>query len=189
MNHSALNKAPKGKKSGIYTMAKAAVLTALMCVLSPLTIPIGPVPISLSVLVILFSVYVLGWKLGTLSVIVYILIGMVGVPVFSGFSGGIGKLLGPTGGYILGYIPMAVIAGLAVEMSSKRWVHFLGMVAGVAVLYVFGTAWLSLSAKMTVPAALAVAVLPFIPFDAVKIIIAMIAGPMIKERLEKAGLF
>ncbi|MBQ8975635.1 MAG: biotin transporter BioY [Oscillospiraceae bacterium] len=176
------------KKGGIYTIAKVAVLTALMCVLSPLTIPIGPVPISLSVLVILLAVYILGWKLGTLSVIVYILIGMVGVPVFSGFSGGIGKLLGPTGGYIIGYIPMAVIAGLGIEASPKRWVHFAVMVIGVAVLYAFGTAWLCISAKMTVSAALGVAVYPFIPFDLVKIVIAMIVGPMVRDRLRSASL-
>ena len=95
-------------------------------------------PISLTNLVIYISLYLLGWKLATASYLVYILIGMIGMPVFSGFMGGLGKVMGPTGGYIVGFIPMAVIAGLCVSKSASRVIHFAGMVAGTAACYAFG---------------------------------------------------
>lgn len=89
--------ASRGK---IYTMSIIAVMTAVTCVLAPMAIPLpfSPVPISLTNLVLYFSAYLLGWKRASVSYIVYMLIGMVGVPVFSGFAGGLGKLAGPTGG-------------------------------------------------------------------------------------------
>ena len=90
------------------------------CVLAPFSIPVGPVPISLTTLVIYISVYLLGWKMASLSCFVYILIGMAGLPVFSGFSGGPGKLAGPTGGYIIGFIPMAVITGMMISPCEKQ---------------------------------------------------------------------
>ena len=175
-------------KSRIYAISMAAVMTAVTCVLAPLSIPIGPVPISLTNLVIYFSLYLLGWKLGTVSYLVYILIGMAGVPVFSGFTGGLGKLLGPTGGYIVGFIPMAVMSGWAIERFSRRWIHILAMAAGTAVCYAFGTAWLCVSTHIGVSAALDVAVFPFIPFDAAKILSAAAAGPVLCARLRKAGI-
>ena len=88
------------------------VMTAVTCVLAPFSLPIGPVPISLTNLAIYFSLYVLGTKYGCISYLVYLLIGFIGVPVFSGFTSGPGKLLGPTGGYLIGFLPMALIAGL-----------------------------------------------------------------------------
>ena len=80
------------------SMVLMALFAALTCVLAPLSIPIGPVPISFTNLVIYFSLYVLGWQRATITYLVYLLLGLVGLPVFSGFAGGIGKLAGPTGG-------------------------------------------------------------------------------------------
>ena len=105
--------APQHSKT--YEMTVTALMTAVTCILAPLSIPIGPVPISFTNLAIYLSLYLLGWKRGTISYLVYLLIGLVGVPVFSGFTGGIGKLAGPTGGYIIGFIAMAVIAGLVID--------------------------------------------------------------------------
>ena len=96
-------------------LTEIAVITALLCVLGPLTIPIGPVPISLAPLAILLGVYILGMKRGTIACMMYLLIGAIGLPVFSGFSGGLGKLAGPTGGYLLGYIFLALIAGFFID--------------------------------------------------------------------------
>ena len=107
-------------KSKIYDMTMCAVMTAVTCVLAPLSIPIGPVPISLTNLTIYFTLYILGWKLSTVSYLVYVLLGMFGAPVFSGFTGGMGKLLGPTGGYIIGFVPMAIIGGLVVQFRRKE---------------------------------------------------------------------
>lgn len=98
-----------------YAMVTTAFMAAVTCILAPLSIPIGPVPISLTNLAIYLSLYLLNWKRGTISYCLYLLIGLAGLPVFSGFSGGIGKLAGPTGGYIIGFIPMAIIAGIIID--------------------------------------------------------------------------
>ena len=171
-------------------MAVIALMAAVICVLGPLSlaIPVSPVPISLANLAILFTAYVLGAKRGAVSVLIYLLLGLVGLPVFSGFSGGAGKLLGPTGGYLIGYLFLAVIAGLFIERSANRGLHFLGMCLGTAVLYVFGTAWLARVAGMSFSAALGAGVIPFIPGDLAKMVIVLIVGPEIRKRLTAAGL-
>lgn len=156
-----------------YAMVTTAFMAAVTCILAPLSIPIGPVPISLTNLAIYLSLYLLNWKRGTISYCLYLLIGLAGLPVFSGFSGGIGKLAGPTGGYIIGFIPMAIIAGIIIDHFRKRWIQLLGMILGTAVCYVFGTAWFCMQAGYTVSAALAVCVIPFIPGDLVKMVIAL----------------
>ena len=176
------------KKITVYQLCVTALMAALMCILGPVTIPIGAVPISLMVLVMLLSVYLLGWKLGTLSVLLYLAIGAVGLPVFSGYQGGLAKLAGPTGGYILGYVPMAVIAGLFIEKSGAKIVwSVLGMVLAVAVLYAFGTAWFVLQMQCTVGYALTICVLPFLAFDAAKIAVALVVGGLLRRRLTQAG--
>ena len=170
-------------------MTSIALMAAVLCVVGPFTIPIGPVPVSLAPLVILLSVYILGTKNGTLSLLIYLLIGAVGVPVFSGFTGGLGKLAGPTGGYFIGYILMALIAGWFIHrFYDKVVIQFLGMVLGLAVLYAFGTAWLAFSAGMSFGAALAAGVLPFIIFDLIKIIIAIALGRTVRNRLVRSGI-
>ena len=179
--------AVSAQRSKVYNMTTTAVMTAVICVLAPLAVPIGPVPISLTNLAVYFALYILGWKLGTLSYVIYLLLGMFGAPVFSGFAGGMGKLLGPTGGYIIGFIPMAVIGGLAIERFTRRGLHFAGMVLGTLVCYAFGTAWFCRTAHMAAIPALSVAVFPFIPGDLAKILLAMTLGPVIRERLCQAG--
>ena len=179
----------KNKKLTTYQMAVTALMAAALCVLGPLSVPIGAIPISLSNFVICLTAWLLGPKFGTLSVAVYLLIGLVGVPVFSGFTGGMGRLLGPTGGYIVGFIPMALIAGVVIDRFRNRGIQLAGMIAGTAVCYAFGTAWYCFQAGSSVGAALGLCVFPFIPGDLVKMLIAMALGPMIRSRLEKAGLY
>ena len=91
-------------RSKTYEITITALMTAVTCILAPMSIPIGPVPISFTNLAIYLSLYLLGWKKGTISYLIYLLIGLVGLPVFSGFTGGPAKLAGPTGGYIIGFI-------------------------------------------------------------------------------------
>ena len=180
-----------GTSSKTKTMALIGVMAAVTCILGPLSlaIPVSPVPISLTNLAVYFAIYVLGMKRGTISYCIYLLLGLVGLPVFSAFTGGAGKLFGPTGGYLIGFIFMALICGLFIEKWEKKiYMHFIGMVLGTAVCYVFGTAWLAFTAHMGFGAALAAGVIPFIPGDLVKIIIAMIAGPIIRKQLKRAGL-
>ena len=183
------NPTVQSQRGRTYWMALAALMTAVTCVLAPMSIPIGPVPISLTNLVIYFSLYLLGWKWGTVSYLVYVLIGMAGLPVFSGFTGGLGKLAGPTGGYIVGFLPMAVIAGLAIDRFRNRGIHLAGMVLGTAVCYAFGTAWFCLVGNTPPTAALSMCVFPFVPFDLGKMVLAAAFGPMLRGRLEKAGLY
>ena len=112
------NQQPNGQTTSLTQNSRTrqitliGLMTAITCILAPLSIPIGPVPISLTNFAIYLSLYLLDWKKGTISYILYLLLGLVGLPVFSGFTGGIGKLAGPTGGYIIGFIPMAIIAGI-----------------------------------------------------------------------------
>ena len=94
----------------IKDMTITALMTALICVLGPFSLPIGPVPIALTNFVIFITLYVIGMKRGLIAVALYLLIGLIGLPVFSGFGAGIGKLVGPTGGYLIGYLPMALMA-------------------------------------------------------------------------------
>ena len=176
------------RTTNTYAMAVTALMTAVTCILAPLSIPIGPVPISLTNFAIYLSLYLLDWKKGTISYILYLLLGLVGLPVFSGFTGGIGKLAGPTGGYLIGFIFLALIAGffidgIVIDKFSQRWIQILGMIVGTAICYAFGTAWFCIQAGYTVSAALAVCVIPFIPADLIKMVIAMIIGPEIRKRL------
>ena len=169
-----------------YAMVSTALMTAVTCILAPLSVPIGPVPISFTTLAIYLSLYLLDWKRGTLSYFLYLLIGFAGLPVFSGFTGGVAKLAGPTGGYIVGFIPMAIIAGIVIDHCQKRWIQLLGMIVGTAICYALGTAWFCMQAGYTVSAALAVCVFPFIPADLIKMLIAMTIGPEIRKRVGSA---
>ena len=169
-----------------YAMVSTALMTAVTCILAPLSVPIGPVPISFTNLAIYLSLYLLDWKRGTLSYFLYLLIGFAGLPVFSGFTGGVAKLAGPTGGYIVGFIPMAIIAGIVIDHCQKRWIQLLGMIVGTAICYALGTAWFCVQAGYTVSAALAVCVFPFIPADLIKMLIAMTIGPEIRKRVRSA---
>lgn len=166
-------------------------MAAVICILGPLSlsIPVSPVPISLGTLGIYFVMTVLGMKLGTISVLTYILLGLVGLPVFTGFTAGPGKLLGPTGGYIIGYMFMALICGYFVDkFNNSLPLYLLGMVLGTAACYFFGTIWLASLTHSTIPQALMLAVVPYIPGDLAKLIIARAFGHQLRKRLLNAGL-
>lgn len=178
------------KKSNIYKMSIIGVMAAITCILGPLSIPIGLVPISFTNLAIYLSLYILGIKKGTASYIIYMFIGFIGIPVFSNFTGGPSRLLGPTGGYIIGFLFMALIAGFFINYFFDKWyVCFIGMVLGMVVCYGIGTAWLEYQANMPIMTALGVGVIPFIPGDLAKIAISTLVGPQIRKRLMKANLF
>lgn len=165
-------------------------MTAIICVLGPfaLYIPISPVPISLGTLAIYFVVTVLGFKLGTLSVVIYILLGLIGIPIFTGYIGGPARLFGPTGGYIIGYIFLALIYGFFIEKwKGKLFPCILGMLLGTAVLYLFGSLWLAFQAGYTLPQAFMAGVIPYIPGDMIKLILALSLGRQVKKRLQKSG--
>ena len=183
------------KKLTTYQLTLTAVMAAVICVLGPISmaIPISPVPISLASMAVYLAVTVLGMKLGTLSCLIYLLLGLVGLPVFSGGSAGAAKLFGPTGGYLVGYLFLALIAGaFGGRYTENKWKSIafaaLGMVLGTMVLYALGTAWLAYSAGMDFQAALWAGVIPFIPGDLVKMVIAVLLGSAVRGRLLRAGI-
>ena len=180
--------AKKKKLFSTEQMALIGVMTAVTCILGPLVIPlpISPVPISFTNLAVYLAVYVLGTKAGTISYLVYLLLGFAGLPVFSGFTGGIVKLAGPTGGYLGGFIFMALIAGWAVcRFPGKYALQAAGMVLGTAVCYVFGTVWLAGQLGIGFAAGLGVGVIPYLPGDAVKILFAVMVGARVRRDVRR----
>lgn len=179
------------KKLSIRQIALVGLMTAVICILGPwaLHIPVSPVPISLGMLAIYFVASVLGMKLGFVSVTIYLLLGLTGLPVFTDFMGGPGKLLGPTGGYLIGYLFMALICGFSTDKWSDRIViNFFGMILGTAACYLFGTLWLGYQLSLSFTEALMAGVIPYIPGDLVKLVIAMAIGGQLRKRLHLAGL-
>lgn len=149
-------------KGKLRDLTQVGLASALLCVVAPISVPIGDTPLSLATLVILIAAGVLGpWKSIT-AVCVYVMIGCVGLPVFAGFSGGVGRVLGPTGGFIVGYIILAAIVG-----AGKGRLLF--MIAGTLSLYAVGAVWYHLWTDAPWITAISVCVLPFLPLDAVKI--------------------
>lgn len=178
------------KNQNTSALTLIGLMTAVTCILGPLSIaiPISPVPISFTNLAIYFSVIILGWKKGTISFLVYLLIGFAGVPVFSNFTAGPAKLLGPTGGYLIGFIFLALIAGCFVDRFPGRiHMYVTGMVLGTLVTYLLGSGWLAYQAGMTFQAALLAGVIPYIPGDIVKITIAAVLGTTVRKQVKKAG--
>ena len=150
-----------------------AALTAV-CAWITLPLPFTPVPINLALLGVYLSACLLGSHFGLYSQLIYILLGAIGLPVFSGFSGGFAILVGPTGGYILGYAFAAFITGLLAGdcTSVKRLIA--AMVCGCAVCYAFGSLWYMLQSGTGLVPTLLACVVPFLPGDALKIAAAVL---------------
>ena len=169
-------------------MVLIALMTAVTCVLGPLSIPLpfSPVPISLTNFAIFLAIFILGMKNGTISFIIYLLLGAVGVPVFSSFRGGLQVLAGPTGGYLIGFIFLALIMGFALDHFDRKLVPtIIGMIIGMAVCYAFGTVWIAKLLSLSFKEGLMMGVIPYLPGDAAKIIIAAIVGPKLYGATQK----
>lgn len=180
------NQASSASRLSTQSLVLTALMTAVTCILAPMSIPIpfSPVPLTLTNFVLEISIFLLGWKKATASFIIYLLLGLCGLPVFSGFSGGVGKFAGPTGGYLIGFIFLTVIGGLFAEhFHWKRSACTVGMVLGMAVTYAFGTAWLCLQLNLSFTAGLFTGVIPYLPGDAVKIALAVAFGPVLRKRV------
>lgn len=162
-------------------MTLIAVMAALICIAGPLSIAVGPIPLSLASFAVYMAGAVLGAKRGTIAVSLYLIIGLCGVPVFSGFSGGFPRLIGVTGGYLLGYIPCAFLTGLGAEREDTRRSLPAAMVLGTFALYLIGTVWFMALTGSTPGASLSVCVLPFLPGDGIKILaVSLLAVPVRK---------
>lgn len=175
----------KKTNSKITDMVYIGLSAAIIAVCSWISIPLT-VPITLQTMGVVLISGLFGAKRGTLSTLLYILIGAIGVPIFSGFKSGFGVLLGSTGGYIIGFIFMALIVGIVSDKTNKLWALILSMVVGILVCYAFGTAWFAVVyAKTNEPASLATilgwCVIPFLIPDAIKIALAAVLTNRLKK--------
>lgn len=164
------------KTARLLISALFAALTAV-CSFISIPLPFTPVPVNLATLSVFLAGGLLGWRYGTVSQMVYLLLGAAGVPVFHNFTGGFGVLAGPTGGYIVGYVVAAFLTGWILD-HCKNPAQFpalaLSMTAGLFSCYLLGTAWFMASSASALIPALAACVFPFLPGDALKIIAACI---------------
>jgi len=173
-------------------MAEIALMSAVICIVAPFTIPVpaSPVPLSVATFVIYLAAILLGAKQSAVCVLIYLLLGMVGLPVFSGFSGGIGVLLGPTGGYLAGYLPCALIVGWMTnaKQGNGSFLRNIGaMMLGTGACYFFGTIWFLavMDGSYSVVQALLLCVVPYLIFDLIKILAAAAVVVPIKKMLRR----
>ena len=168
-----------------------ALIAAILCILSPMSIPLGftPIPLTLGLFAVTMAGIILGpWK-GMLCVLVYILLGAVGLPVFSGYTGGLPKIAGPTGGYLLGYLFLGWITGFFLEKFTGKWhLCLIGAVIGVLVCDGFGTVWMGVQLSMGPVEALWAGMIPFLPFDLAKVVFAVLACYPVRNILVRQHL-
>ena len=179
------------KKVNVKDMTVIALVTAVICIIAPFSIPIAisPIPITLALFALFLAGIILGkWK-GVVCTVIYLLLGMVGLPVFNGFTSGPGKLFGPTGGYLIGYLFLVFFTGLFVEkFPNKIPMYFVGGIIGIIVCYAFGTVWFVLQYKVGFLEALTMCVFPYIPMDLVKLVAAVIIGSQVRKILIRQNL-
>ncbi|MDQ3238693.1 MAG: biotin transporter BioY [Actinomycetota bacterium] len=167
-----------------YTITRVALMAAVTAVAAQIAVPLpfSPVPFTLQVLAVVLSGLLLGPFRGAMSQAVYVLIGAVGAPVFAGFSGGLGSIAGPTGGYLVSYPIAAALAGLAAsamkDATRRRalWMGFLCGCAALATIYALGAVWLAVVTGLPLPVAVAQGVAPFVVFDLVKVALATVVA-------------
>jgi biotin transport system substrate-specific component len=184
---------------GAAAMARVALMAALTAVGAQLSIPLPftPVPFTLQVPMVVLSGLLLGARYGALSQVVYLVLGAAGLPVFAKFSAGLGIILGPTGGYLVSYPFAAAVAGLAaatVATGTRGRAIASGTASGLLallIIYAVGAAWLAVQAKLTPEAAVVAGVLPFVPFDVVKVVLAVLlaaaAAPQISPGAKRSS--
>lgn len=178
-------------KMAVTDLVMTALMAAFICVAGPLSIPLPftPVPISLTNLAIYIILFLTGWKRTTMSYLIYLLLGFVGLPVFSKGQAGAAVLLGPTGGYLVGFLFIAIVSGIVMEKYEAKIVpSVIGMIIGLTITYLFGTIWFCIQSETGFLQALGMCVFPFLPGDAIKIVIAIILGPSLKRHLVQAGI-
>lgn len=193
------------KNTRIQNLTLTALMAALLCIAGPIVIPIGMVPMSFANMAIYLTIILLDKKQAITSTAIYLLIGLTGIPVFSGFAGGAGKLFGPTGGYLIGYLFLCWIAGtilevleklngktensdseyqkLKIEKKRKAAGKVLALGIGTIGMYFLGTIWLMYQGSLTFAEALSIGVLPFVVFDVMKIVAVVVLGNEIKKRM------
>ena len=178
----------KRSNSHILDIVYVAMFTAIITICSQIEIPTA-IPFTMQTFAVFAAAGILGAKKGTLSVLLYILIGAIGIPVYAQWTGGAGILFGITGGYIAGFIFIALIVGrMCDKLGRKLWVLAVSMTIGMIVCYAFGTVWfIFVCSRQAEPvdfiSALGLCVIPYLPFDAAKIAAATIIVNRLKKPL------
>ena len=180
-------------KSKTQFLTRAALLAAVMCILAPISIPIGPVPITLGVFAVMLAGTILNWKEAGAAVLVYLLLGIIGLPVFSSGKSGPGVLVGPTGGYLWTFLFMVIIIALFSGKDrgnrvKETFFAVIGCLVALLVCYFFGTLQFMHVANYDLKSALAVCVYPFVAVDIAKAVVASVLGIQIRSRLRKVGI-
>ena len=175
----------KTEHQSLRGMVDASMFGALTALGAYIIIPIPPVPITLQTFFLYVAGAILGGYLGALSQVVYILLGIIGLPVFAGGKAGLGVLFGPTGGYLIGFVLAAFLVGKLVSARPRPGFLWMAssMLAGTAALYTLGVLQLMVVAKLSLIKALAVGVLPFLIGDAIKIVLAALISGKVRERI------
>ncbi len=173
-------------KINIRQMTLISLFAALTAVGAFISIPLYPVPLTLQTLFTLLAAMTLGSVMGMLSQIIYVMLGVIGLPVFAGFKTGIGILFGPTGGFLFGFIISAYIIGKIIELKKEKnfFYYFLAGIIGTIILYIIGITQLSLVTDMGIKKALMVGMLPFLPGDILKIIAASFIASKLRPIIE-----
>lgn len=163
-------------------LTRCAMLVAVLCVCGWITIPLGDVALTLQTFGVFLTLRLLGGRQGTVTICVYLLLGAVGLPVFSGFRGGLGMLLGATGGYLMGFAATGLVYWAVVSIFGQRWM-ILGLALGLLGCYGFGTGWYLLlySDSSAIIAVIMKCVFPFLIPDAVKMALACSLGERLKS--------
>ena len=170
----------------IRQMTLISLFATLTAVGAFISIPIYPVPLTLQTLFTLLAAMTLGSVMGASSQIIYVLLGVIGLPVFAGFKAGIGILFGPTGGFLLGFIISAYIIGKIIEFKSEKniFYYLFAGIMGTIILYIVGITQLSLVTGIGIKKAITVGMLPFLPGDILKIIAASFIASKLKPIIE-----
>lgn len=174
-----------------FRLVLTAMFAAVIAVASWISVPLPftPVPINLATLAVTLTGALLGSRYGSLPVLIYLLLGAVGVPVFAGFTGGLGHIAGPTGGYIVGYLTSALICGMIIELVGKDepkwWAVAIAALLGTLSCYILGTIWFIILTHNTLAASMTMCVIPFLPGEALKLVAAVVIVPVLKPVLDR----
>jgi len=169
-------------QTDIRSMVLASLFAALTAVGALIALPIGPVPIVLQNFFVMLMALLLGPRWGLAGMGAYLLAGALGLPVFAGGTSGLARFAGPTGGYLVGYLPcVAIIGWISAKGRGHRVIDALAMVCGTAALYACGVSWLKFVTGMTWGKAVTVGVVPFLPGDIAKIIAAVLVIKSLRQ--------
>ena len=178
----------KKNKMTTQSVVLVGMFAAILAVLSQISIPVpSGVPVTMQTFAVALTGCVLGWKKGTMASVIYIVLGGVGVPVFSGFAGGLGILFGKTGGFIFGFIFLALLCGLAVVVKNKVLAGILA-VCGLLICHVLGILQFMLLMKMSFWSSAVLVSVPYLIKDVISIVLAFVVGAILRKSLNAANI-